>query len=295
MLNQIRKIVDSTAFQLFIIAAIIVAGVLVGLETVPEIAAKYALPIYILDRIIIWIFVGEFLLKLAAEWPKSWRYFGDGWNILDFAIVVACFLPIDNNYVLVIRMVRLLRVLKLLRALPKLQLLVSALLKSLPSMGYVALLMTLLFYIYGVAGTFMFGKNDPLHFGSLGASMLSLFKMATLEGWIELMDIQVYGCDRVGYDGGLAEFCQHPTTSPMSPLFFVTFIMLGAMIVINLLVGVMITSLEEANQEQIATEKKVATALLHETESHLEEKLEELHKQLNQVQTTLEIIRQKPH
>lgn len=294
MLDRIRKIVNSSGFQLFIIAAIIVAGILVGLETVPEIAERYALQMYVLDRIIIWIFVGELILKLAAEWPKSWHYFRDGWNILDFAIVVACFLPIDNNYVLVVRMVRLLRVLKLLRALPKLQLLVSALLKSLPSMSYVALLMTLLFYIYGVAGTFMFGKNDPLHFGSLGASMLSLFQMATLEGWIELMDIQVYGCDRVGYEGGLADFCQNPATSPMSPLFFVSFIMLGAMIIINLLVGVMITSLEEANQEQMKTEKEVATTLLHETEMNLEEKLEELHQQLQQVQETLEVIRQKP-
>ena len=80
----------------------------------------------------------------------------------------------------------------------------------------------------------------------------------------------------------------------MSPLFFVTFIMLGAMIVINLLVGVMITSLEEANQEQIEAEKKLAIPLLHETESHLEEKLEELHDRLQQVQATLDEIRQKP-
>ncbi|NJK67328.1 MAG: ion transporter [Microcoleus sp. CSU_2_2] len=292
MIDRIGRTVDSNAFQIFVIAAIIIAGILVGLDTVPEISQKYAGLMYVLDRIIIWIFVGELLLKLVAQWPKPWRYFSDGWNILDFAIVVACFLPIDSNYVLLVRMVRLLRVLKLVRAFPKLQLLVSALLNSLPSMGYVAVLMFLLFYIYGVAGTFMFGKNDPLHFGSLVASMLSLFQMVTLEGWIELMNIQVYGCDRFGYDDALAVFCQHPSTSPMSPVFFVTFIMLGAMIVINLLVGVMITSLEEAHQEQIETEK-ATLAILQKTETNLEDKLEELHTQLNQVQITLEGIRQK--
>jgi voltage-gated sodium channel len=293
MIDRIRRTVDSNAFQIFIIAAIIIAGILVGLDTVPEISEKYAGIMYVFDRIIIWIFVGELLLKLVAQWPKPWRYFLDGWNILDFAIVVACFLPIDSNYVLLVRMVRLLRVLKLVRAFPKLQLLVSALLKSLPSMGYVAVLMFLLFYIYGVAGTFMFGKNDPLHFGSLVASMLSLFKIVTLEGWIDLMSIQVYGCDRFGYDGALAAFCKNPSSSPMSPVFFVTFIILGAMIVINLLVGVMITSLEEAHQEQIETEKEVAIAILQKTENNLEDKLEELHAQLNQVQITLEAIRQK--
>jgi voltage-gated sodium channel len=293
MVNPLERTVNSQSFQLFIIATIIIAGILVGLETVPEISEKYAGPIYILDRIIIWIFVGELILKLAAHWPKPWRYFFDGWNILDFAIVVACFLPFDNNYVLAIRMVRLLRVLKLFRALPKLQLLVSAMLKSLPSMGYVAVLMLLLFYIYGVAGTFMFGKNDPIHFGSLATSMLSLFQMVTLEGWADLMNIQVYGCDRIGYEGALAAFCQNPSTSPMSPIFFVSFIMLGAMIVINLLVGVMITSLEEAHQEQLATEKAATIAILQETETNLEDKLEELHAQLQQMQITLEEIRQK--
>lgn len=294
MINQIGRTVDSKAFKIFIIAAIIVAGIVVGLETVPEIAEKYAGPMYVLDRVIISIFIGELLLKLAAEWPQPGRYFLDAWNILDFAIVVACFLPIDSNYVLVIRMVRLLRVLKLVRAFPKMQLLVSALLKSLPSMGYVSMLMFLLFYIYGVAGTFMFGKNDPLHFGSLVASMLTLFQMVTLEGWNEIMNIQVYGCDRVGYDGALAAFCKHPSSSPMSPLFFVTFIVLGAMVVINLLVGVMITSLEEAHEELMETEQEAAIAILQETETNLENKLEELHAQLKQVQITLEGIRQQP-
>ncbi|NJM59954.1 MAG: hypothetical protein HC849_06800 [Oscillatoriales cyanobacterium RU_3_3] len=123
--------------------------------------------------------------------------------------------------------------------------------------------------------------------------MLSLFQMVTLEGWADLMNIQVYGCDRIGYDGALADFCQNPSTSPMSPLFFVSFIMLGAMIVINLLVGVMITSLEEAHQEQLATEKAATIAILQETETNLEDKLEELHAQLQQMQITLEEIRQK--
>lgn len=81
MINQSGRTVDSKAFKIFIIAAIIVAGIVVGLETVPEIAEKYAGPMYVLDRVIISIFIGELLLKLAAEWPQPGRYFLDAWNI----------------------------------------------------------------------------------------------------------------------------------------------------------------------------------------------------------------------
>ena len=88
--------------------------------------------------------------------------------------------------------------LKLVRALPKLQILVSALLKSLPSMGYVGLLLGLLFYIYSVAGVFLFGNNDPLHFDNIWIAMLSLFRVVTGEDWTDVMYIQMYGCEQYG-------------------------------------------------------------------------------------------------
>ncbi|MFB2980391.1 ion transporter [Microseira sp. BLCC-F43] len=287
--RMIVKTVNSTTFQIIIMVAIVMSGVLVGIETYPEFAAKHTPLLKIIDSIIIWIFIGEFLLKITAEYPRWWRYFFDGWNIFDFLIIVAFFLPVDVDYILVMRMVRILRLLKLLRAVPRLQILVSALLKSLPSIGYVCLLLMLLFYMYGVVATFIFAKNDPIHFGTLPRSMLSLFQVATLEGWSDIMYTQIYGCDRYGY-GGMEELCKNPSAQPLSPLFFVSFVMLGAMIVINLLVGVMIASLEEAHQEQLQEKDEVITHQIEENEKTLEKKLEQIQNQLYQMQTSLEKI-----
>jgi len=143
----------------------------------------------------------------------------------------------------------LLRVLRLVHALPKLQLLVGALLKSIPSMGYVSILLLMLFYVYAVAAVFMWGGNDPHHFGDLQTSFLSLFRAVTLEDWTDLMYINMYGCDRYGYDGMVAE-CTSPEASPVgAAVFFVSFVLIGTMVFLNLFVGVILSGMDEARVE----------------------------------------------
>ena len=147
----------------------------------------------------------------------------------------------------VLRLLRLLRVLKLVKALPKLQILVSALLKSIPSMGYVTLLLFLLFYVYAVSAVFLFGHNDPLHFGDLETAMLSLFRVVTLEDWTDIMYINMYGCDRYGYTAKSIVACTNPEANPLlASLFFVSFVLIGTMIILNLFIGVIMTGMEEA-------------------------------------------------
>src|SRR5688572_3157341 len=180
-----KKIVDSTWFHTFIIFVILGAGVVVGLETYPGLMDTHGELLHMLDHIILYIFVLEIVLKVIAKGNKPWEFFYDGWNVFDFIIVAVCFLPIGGAYIAVLRLARILRVFRLVSAMPKLQLLVGALLKSIPSMSYVGILLFLLFYIYAVLGTFMFGQNDPIHFGSLQVSMMTLFKTITLEGWID--------------------------------------------------------------------------------------------------------------
>ena len=124
-----------------------------------------------LDKFILGVFIVEALLKMAAHGRQPWRYFADGWNVFDFLIVVLCLLPVGGPFAAVLRLARALRLLRLVSALPKLQLLVGALLKSLSAMGYVSLLLALLFYIYAVAGIHLFGAHDPKHFGSLRAAL----------------------------------------------------------------------------------------------------------------------------
>ncbi|MBM3277755.1 MAG: ion transporter [Candidatus Handelsmanbacteria bacterium] len=247
---MLRKVAAARWFQNGVTLVILFAGVLVGVETNAEFAAAHHGVLLFLDRLILGIFTLEMLIKMGAEGRRPWNCFGDPWNVFDFLIVAVCYLPIHSQYVTVLRLLRLLRVLRLVRALPRMQLLVAALFKSIPSMVYVAGLMMLLFYVYAVAGVFVFGKNDPIHFSSLGRAMLSLFGVVTLEGWVELMNIQIYGCDRYGY-GEFPELCTSPLAMPAAGIgYFVSFVLLGTMVVLNLFIGVIMNGMEEAQRER---------------------------------------------
>lgn len=275
MVQLCKRIADSKWFQNFITLAIIIAGVLVGIATYTEFSEKHDLLLEVANKIILWIFVAEVIIKMVAEGKKPWRYFNDGWNIFDFVIVAAAFMPFGGSSVAVLRLLRLLRVLKLVKALPKLQLLVSALLKSIPSMGYVSILLLLLFYIYAVAAVFFFGDNDPIHFENLQMSMLSLFRVVTLEDWTDVMYINMYGCANYGYDGNMA-LCTNSSGSPIgAAVFFVSFVLFGTMIILNLFIGVIMNGMDEAREEAVAMDLQESD----ETEinfAELEDKLAEM-------------------
>lgn len=261
-----KKIALSAWFQNFITAVILLAGVLVGIETYPAVVKRHHDLLHLADLIVLWIFVGEIVVKMAAEGKRPWRYFLDPWNVFDFIIVSACFLPFEGNAVTVLRLLRLLRVLKLVKALPKLQILVGALLKSIPSMVYVSVLLLMLFYVYAVAAVFLFGENDPLHFKSLDIAMLSLFRVVTLEDWTDLMYINMYGCDRYGYDDHSVLACVAPQAQPLvGALFFVSFVLTGTMIILNLFIGVIMSGMDEAQAEaeEIVAREAQAHAQAH--------------------------------
>lgn len=244
-----KRLVESQTFQHAITGVILLAAVLVGLETSKEFVAKHADLLHLLDKVVLGIFIAEIALKMIALAPKPWHFFRDPWNVFDFAIVAACFLPIDSQGATVLRLLRLLRVLRLVRSLPRLQVLVGALLKSLPSMGYVGLFLVMHFYVYGVAAVFLFGNNDPEHFGSLPLAVLTLFIVVTGENWSTTLYTQMYGCDVFGYDG-MEALCTDPSTFPvLAPLFFVSFILLGTMVILNLVIGVVMNSMQEAQEE----------------------------------------------
>lgn len=257
-----KQLSEAYWFSRFIFGVIIAAGVVVGLQTYKGFEAEHHTLLSSLDTIILSVFVLEVLIKIIAEGKTPWRYFWDPWNIFDFTIVAICLLPIQNNeFVAVLRLARVLRVMKLVSAIPRLQLLVGTVLKSIPSIGYVSLLAMLLFYIYGCMGTFIFSENDPLHFRNLQISMLSLFQILTLEGWTELMYINMYGSANYGYDDatyaalanvGIEKSSIISKESPIvACLFFISFIITGAMIVLNLFIGVVLSGMEEAKKDQV--------------------------------------------
>lgn len=247
------KLVNSTFFQRLVIFAIIVSAILIGLETSPEIMGKWGSSLKIIDRLLVLLFALEIGLKLLSHGREFWRFFREPWNVFDFVVVAVCLLPASPQYLVVLRLFRVLRVLRLVTTVPKLQLLVGALFKSIPSMGYIIVLLSVHFYIYAVLGTFLFGANDPWHFGTLGKSALTLFQVVTLEGWVEVMVTQIKGCALAADAAGV--LCDGSKGFPgIAPMYFVSFIVLGTMIILNLFIGVVVSSMNEM-QDELADEE----------------------------------------
>ena len=259
MSERLTHLVESNSFQYGILAVIVLAALLVGIETSPQMVAEHSALLHGLDELVLWIFAVEAALKILSGGTRWYRYFSDPWNIFDFLIVVVCFLPVGGHYAAVLRLARVLRAMRLVTAVPKLQLLVSSLLKSIPSLGYVGLLLAVLFYIYAVMGVFLFRGNDPVHFYDLSTSLLTLFRVVTLEDWTDVMYIQMYGSDAYpGYaDYAQAHLREASRGLPLlGAAYFVTFVMLGTMIMLNLFIGVIINSMDEAQSEREAEERR---------------------------------------
>lgn len=252
-----RNLRDSAWFQNTIIALIVFTALVLGLETHPGIVRDWGRQLIILDKVILAIFTFEIAIKIIAEGRHPFRFFKDPWNSFDFLIVAVCFLPAFGPYAAVARILRILRVLRLIKALPRLQFLVNVLLRTIPSMGYVALLLAILFYIYAVIGVFLFRGNDPVHFGDLPTAVLSLFRVVTLEDWTDIMYIQVYGSDV--YTTGIEHY-----RGPMEPnafgwpaaLYFISFVLTGSLVMLNLFIGVIVNGIHEMHTQPAEVESQ---------------------------------------
>ena len=285
--SAIKQIVESKWFNNAILWSILAAGVIVGLQTYGERLGNWQDLLQNLDILILWIFTIEAALKLYVY---RLDYFNDAWNIFDFVIVLTCwaayFMPnIDAGIVAVFRLARVLRVFRLVSALPKLRIIVDAMLKSIPSMGYVGLLLFLLFYIYGVMGVFLFKENDPIRFAELGTSILTLFQITTMEGWTDILYANMHGCDHAVY--GL-DNCETPVAQPMAAvIYFVSFVMVGTMIVLNLFIGVIMNSMDEVQREQNLEERAINKVGAYNV---MAGDVEEMQKRMAEMQENLDFI-----
>ncbi|MEN9975137.1 MAG: hypothetical protein RLZZ282_1143 [Verrucomicrobiota bacterium] len=272
MTKTAREITDTRSFRAAIIATILCAGVLAGIETDAAMVGAHGALLGVLDAIVLGIFISEAILKLTADSPRPWLYFKDGWNVFDFTIVVLCLLPMDSQFAVVLRLGRTLRLLRLVSTLPKLQLLVGALFKSFSSMGYVGLLLGLMFYIYATIGVHLFGGHDKEHFGSLSKAFLTLFQTITLDDWKFL-------------------FASATGSSPaIAAAYFVSFILLGTMIMLNLFIGIIMNSMAEMHaelDEQVRAKQSIAE------KGNVLSDLSALDQQLSVLQSQLRELRAK--
>ena len=194
----------------------------------------------------------------TLKW-KVYKFIGfkpDYWNLFDFTIVFIGLMPFDGGAVTALRLIRLLRVLKLVRALPELQILVISLIGSLEAIAYIGLLLLLLFYLYAVIGVTIFGENDPVHMGQLHVALVTLFRCSTLEDWTDVMYIAMDGCDKYGYDGMMDKCVKPNAMYEVSAIYFISFIVISSMMILNLFIGVITSSMTEAKEKLLAERKE---------------------------------------
>lgn len=220
-------------FETFVIAVIVISALLIGAKTYEE-TTRYTTALRWMDWGITLFFLFEILIRMAAE-PRFFQFFKKGWNIFDAVIVAASLIPIDDSeMVLLARLLRVFRVLRLVSMVPELRILVGALLKAIPRMGYVVLLMFIIFYIYGAVGSFLFAEVDARQWGNISLAMLTLFQVATFESW----------ATQVLYPA--MEFY------PLAWIYFLSFIFLNAFVFLNMMIGIVLEVMhQETAQAQL--------------------------------------------
>ena len=226
------RLVNAAWFEYFIIAVIIVNGIILGLETSDaRLTGCTATGLRLGNEVALWVFIVEAALKMLALWPRSWRYFRDGWNIFDFLVIVFALVPATGS-------VRDDRPFGPAAAggAPDLGHTGPAADRGgagprHPSVGHVIMLMSIVVYIYAIMGFHLFHELDPARWGNLGLSVLTLFNIITLDGWTEVMNAAM-----LHY--------------PFAWLYFVSFVVVGTFVVINLFIAIIINSLDDAKRER---------------------------------------------
>lgn len=236
-MGKLKSFVESPGFTGFIMGLIIVNAVTLALETSATVMAAVGPALIWFDRLVLAIFVVELSLKLIVY---RWDFFRSAWNLFDTTIVGIALLPATGPLT-VLRALRVLRVLRLVSMLPQMRRVVEALLHSLPGMASIVMLMGVVFFVSAVIATKLFGPDHPETFGTLGASLFTLFTVMTLEGWADVArEVQ--------------------TTHPYAYLFFVPFIVISVFAVLNLFIAVLTNSMQEMHEEEIAAEEAMGEA-----------------------------------
>lgn len=231
--TQLKKIDSSKVFQWSVIAVIILSALLVGVKThnLPDNAIKI---LSLLDLCVTVFFVLELTIRFLAYENKK-AFFKSGWNIFDTLVVIGSLIPAGGSGVLIARLLRVFRVLRLVSMVPELRLLINALIKSIPRMGYIGLLMFVIFYIYAAIGSLIFENINETLWGDVSISMLTLFRVATFEDWTDVMyeTMAVY---------------------PISWIYYLSFIFLTAFIFLNMMVGTILEVMSDEHENYRAAQ-----------------------------------------
>jgi len=264
----LERLVESERFQFFIGGAIVLNAVVIGLSTYREVTENYATALSVANNVLYGVFLVELLLRIASYGTRPWNFFRSGWNVFDFIVIGAVLVPAVRNQATVLRLLRLARVIRLIRFLPDARVLIVTITRATPAVLSMVVLTLLIIFTYGVVGWSMFGAALPERWGTIGAAMLSLFILLTLEGFPELL-------------------AEAQAVTPWAPLFFLSYVLIAAFVVFNLLIGIVINSMDQARQEEIAQR---ASATDGDPMEALSARLREVQRMLEELQGELAAV-----
>ena len=237
--ERARALIEHRRFDQVIIALIVANAVTLGLETSAFVMARFGDFLHAFDRAVLAVFVIELLLRLFVF---RGRFFHDPWRVFDFVVVTIALLP-SSGAVGILRALRVLRVLRLVAMVPSMRSVVGALLKAIPGMASIIGLMALVLYVSAVMATKLFGAIAPELFGSLGASLFTLFQVMTVEGWPEIAR-------------------EVMTQSPYAWIFFVIYLLIATFMVLNLFIAVVVNAMQSRVTDDIKEDGAAQTQLI---------------------------------
>lgn len=265
-----KRIVSSNTFDWIITGVILLQAIALAIEATPAILSigkdvelLEAGTFSIIQSLVIAVFIVEAALRLIALYPRPQRYFKDPWNCFDFAIIILSVIPISGQFSTIARLVRLLRITRLVTKSNELRAIVSTLVRSIPSIFNILILLSILFFIYAIVGHHLFRNADPEHWSSFPTSLITLFQIITLEGWVNIMEPIVTGLGLIYW------------------VYFASFIVIGTFIIINLFISVIVRKSEEAykqvqresgipiTQQEVIQEIKEIRRILEELEKRI--------------------------
>ena len=238
-----QRLRDNRLFEWFIVSIIVLSALLIGARTYP-IPGEVVSVIKWLDVAITLLFLFEIIIRFIAT-PVKARFFHNGWNVFDTLVVVVSLIPIeDSEMALIGRLVRIFRVLRMVSIIPELRTLLNSLLRAMPQLGYVVLLMFIIFYIYAAVGATFFAKINPDLWGDVSIALLTLFRVMTFEDWTDVM-------------------YETMTVYPLSWFYYLTFIFLTAFAFLNMVIGIVVNVLEDEHaREREAKDEEEGKATL---------------------------------
>jgi voltage-gated sodium channel len=248
-----------------VLALIVVNAILMGLETSSGVMARAGHWILALDQLILAIFVVEILLRIVAH---RGAFFRDTWSLFDFAVVAIALIPASGPFA-VLRALRVLRVLRMLTIVPSMRRVVGALLAALPGLGSIAMVLVLVFYVFGVIATHLFGQAFPDWFGHLGRSLYTLFQVMTLESW----------------SMGIARPVMQE--SPFAWLFFISFILFATFTMLNLFIAIIVNAMQTFTENEHKATETLVESVGQSMEHELHAEVQSLRRDIQELKTLL--------